>query len=137
MQKKYYLDTSIWLDFIENRNEPNFPKGEWASRLIRKIIRTNSSIVVSDVVIDELKNVGYGYYEIMAIMESLPNVYGVSVRKKHRNRAKQIAARRNVPPGDVVHALIAKEHKAILVTLDFHFLKLRDIIRFKRPQELI
>ncbi len=26
--KKFYFDTSIWLDFFENRDEPNLPKAK-------------------------------------------------------------------------------------------------------------
>jgi len=38
MEKRFYLDTSIWLGFFEERDEPNFPKGTWAKKLIKKII---------------------------------------------------------------------------------------------------
>jgi hypothetical protein len=38
-EERFYLDTSIWLDFFENRNEPNFSKGTLAKELIKKIIK--------------------------------------------------------------------------------------------------
>jgi len=52
-------------------------------------------------------------------------------------RAKDISLKRNLPKGDVLHALIARDNKAILVTLDKHFKKLLDIVESKRPQDLI
>ncbi len=69
MAEKYYLDTSIWLDFFEKRNMPNLPKGDWAHKLLEKITKNND--------------------------------------------------------------------KAILVTLDNHFKSLPEIIKPKRPQDII
>ena len=37
--QRYYLDTSIWLDLFEDRNEPNFPKSDWAEKLNQKITK--------------------------------------------------------------------------------------------------
>ncbi|MBS3138310.1 hypothetical protein J4207_01235 [Candidatus Woesearchaeota archaeon] len=54
----YYFDTSIWLDFIEDRNEPNMPKGEWAHQLLKKVIITDKIICYSDAIIIEFKAVG-------------------------------------------------------------------------------
>ena len=36
MNEKFYFDTSIWLDFFEDRNEPNLPKSDWARKLVTK-----------------------------------------------------------------------------------------------------
>ena len=59
MQRKYYFDTSIWLDFFEKRDEPNFPKGTWAKELINKIIKEDDKILFSDNNLLELINIGY------------------------------------------------------------------------------
>lgn len=48
MGKKFYLDTSIWLDFFENRDEPNLPKGQWANDLLNKIVKDDDLIIYSD-----------------------------------------------------------------------------------------
>ena len=37
---KYYLDTSIWRDYYENRSDKFRPWGEWALILINKILET-------------------------------------------------------------------------------------------------
>jgi len=42
-----------------------------------------------------------------------------------------------VPKGDAIHALIARNHKAVLVTYDQDFEKLNDIINSKTPRELV
>ena len=48
MNKLFYFDTSIWIDFLENRNDPNFPKGEWVKKLIKNIISDSNKIIFSD-----------------------------------------------------------------------------------------
>ena len=57
MRKVFYFDTSIWLDFLENRNEPNIPKGRWVQELVSRIIQSGHKIVYSDLNIIELKTV--------------------------------------------------------------------------------
>ena len=47
MTEKYYLDTSIWLDFLENRNGSNLPKGDWAHKLLDKITENNDKAIYS------------------------------------------------------------------------------------------
>ena len=136
--KKYYLDTSIWLDLFENRNEPNFPKGEWAKTLIKKIIENDDKIVYSDINIVELNNFGYEFFEIEGLFEELKQVLVfVESNDKEVKLAENISVKRNVPKGDVLHAIIARNNKATLITFDKHFTKLSDITEAKTPQEII
>ena len=64
MAERYYLDTSIWLDFFENRNEPNMPKGDWAHALLNKFVEDDDKVVYSDIVLLEIGSVGYTPEEI-------------------------------------------------------------------------
>jgi hypothetical protein len=50
---KYYIDTCIWRDYFENRNDKYRPLGEWAFRFIKKIINEDSLILFSDLVLEE------------------------------------------------------------------------------------
>ncbi len=59
MGRKFYFDTSIWLDFFEDRNEPNLPKGTFITKLIGKILENNDRIVYSEVVKNEMIELGY------------------------------------------------------------------------------
>ena len=52
-------------------------------------------------------------------------------------RAKDLALKRDIPKGDALHALIARDNNSILVSLDNHFQLLKDIAKIKKPQELI
>ena len=138
MSEKYYFDTSIWLDFFEYRNEPNFPKGRWVQELINKIIESDAKILYSDINIVELGVAGYSSQDIDMLFKKLkPILTFIESTNKQIGKAKDLSSKRNIPKGDALHALIARDNKAILVTLDRHFKKLLDIIEPKRPQDLI
>jgi|TARA_Y100000294_G_C8555945_1_gene337196 predicted nucleic acid-binding protein len=138
MAEKYYLDTSIWIDLFEDRNEPNMPKGRWVQELVTKIIETNSKILYSDINIIELGVVGYSPQDVDNLLKKFkPILIFVESTEKELGKAKDLSLKRNVPKGDALHALIARDNKATLVTLDRHFKQLTDIIKSKKPQDII
>jgi len=61
----------------------------------------------------------------------------VLVDKEIVFEAKKLAEQRNIPRGDVLHALIAKKHNFILVTRDKHFNFLTDIVKYFKPEDII
>ena len=86
----------------------------------------------------ELGVAGYQPYEIEELFEKIkPILIFVESTEKQTRKAKDLASKRDVPKGDALHALIARDNKAILITLDNHFKKLLDIIKPKRPQDII
>ena len=138
MVKKYYFDTSIWLDFFENRDEPNLPKGEWANKLINKILKNDDRIIYSDNNVYELNIVGYSQEDIKNMLQPIkPILIFVESTEKQIGKAKDLALKRDIPKRDALHSLIARDNKAILITLDKHFQKLLDIIKPKSPKELV
>ena len=138
MIKKYYFDTSIWLDFFEERDELHFPKGKRAKILLELIVQENHEILCSDVVFLELKSLGYAFFEIEKMFRYLlPVIHIVKSTEKQKKRSRDLAAKRKIPRGDALHALIARDAKAILVTRDKDFQKLLDITIPKKPEELI
>ncbi len=138
MSKRYYFDTPIWLDFFENRDEPNLPKGEWANKLIDKIIAEDKRIIYSDAVKDELIDLGYSINEVEKLFEPLNRILiFVESTKKQFGKAKDLSAKRSVPLLDALHALVARDNKSLLVTRDAHFKKLTDITKYKKPEDII
>lgn len=134
----YYIDTCIWLDFFEDRNEPDFLKTDIAHDLLARIIKDGDVILVSDIVIAELESVGYSRYEIEAFFRPLRAlVVFVESSDKDFGIARDLAAKRSVPRGDALHALIARRHKAAFISYDTDFQKLRDIIRTHAPREFV
>ncbi len=134
---RYYFDTSIWLDLFEDRNEPNLPKGKLVEDLINTIVKNNDIIVYSDLIIDELSSLGYSTYEIEELFKPfLRFLIFTEHTEKHLGKGKDLAAKRKVPLFDAMHALIARDTKAIMVTRDKHFMLLVDIVKSKRPEDV-
>ena len=57
--------------------------------------------------------------------------------KEQRAEARRIAEERKLPPGDVLHAIIARDNNLILVTRDNDFKQLADISSHYKPEHLI
>ncbi|MEK6824380.1 MAG: PIN domain-containing protein, partial [Nanoarchaeota archaeon] len=138
MEKRFYFDTSVWLDFFENRDEPNLPKGAWARKLISKIISKNDRILYSDLTIIELEEGGYSRYELDSLIMPLRKILiFLEATDKQIGISKDLSLKRKIPRKDALHALIARDSRAVLVTLDHHFKQITDIIVSYRTNELL
>jgi len=135
---KYYLDTSIWMDLYEDRRGyNNEPLGEFALKLVSFIKVKSLKLILTDLLIQELE-ANYSIEEINGMFKPFEKIIEkVIINPQQREEAKQIALKRNFPPGDVLHAIIARDTKAVLVTRDKHFNQLVDISKYYRPEELI
>ena len=131
----FYFDTSIWLDVYEKRGK----NGEVALKLIEKIIESRSIILFSHAIIIELKHLDYSLEEIRHIFRviSSENLRRVHISRETLNNAKKISAERNVPEGDVIHSILARDNYANLISRDKHFLKLKDVTKVFFPEEFI
>jgi len=138
MTKKYYIDTSIWMDLYENRKGfKNEPLGEYALRLFSIILTKKHKLIISDLLIKELE-MNYSIEEINGIMKPFERIIEkIIITKEQSDKAKEIATERKVPPGDVTHAIIAKEGNFILITRDKHFRKLQDLSKHYKTEEII
>ncbi|MFH1849986.1 MAG: PIN domain-containing protein [archaeon] len=65
------------------------------------------------------------------------DVMKVIVSKKQSDEAKRLSAERGVPPGDALHAILARDNACILITQDKHFCKLVDVAGSYKPEDLI
>lgn len=138
MAKRFYFDTSIWLDLFENRDEPNFPKGTWARELIKNIAGDEHELVYSDLNLIELEEIGYSYYELENLLKSFSLLLiFIESNSNQIKRAKDLSAKRLVPRKDALHALIARDNECILITFDNHFQSLKDIIIPHKTNEFI
>lgn len=131
----FYFDTSIWIDIYDKRGY----NGEVAKKLLEKIILKDGVILYSDVVIIELKRLGFSDYEIDEILglAKPDHIKRVHVIKNQIEESKRAAKQRGVPLRDALHAILARDHQAQLVSRDWDFEKLRDISRVKKPEDLI
>ena len=137
MVKRYYLDASIYIDYYEDRKDRFRPLGEWAHRLLYNIEQEKSLLFISDLLMEELEK-----YFSQERADLLLNTYASVIKKikfnnKQLKEARKLARKRKVPLEDALHAIIARDNKAILVTRDKHFEKLLDITIPRKPEDLI
>ena len=138
MTNKYYLDTSIWIDIYEDRKGYNQePLGDFAWKLLALIKAKKYKLVISDLLIRELE-MNYSIQEINGMMKLFEDIIEkVTVTKEQRDEAKKIAEERDIPKGDILHAIIARDHELTLITRDKHFKQLEDISKYKKPEDII
>lgn len=138
MVEKYYVDTSIWIDLLEDRKGYNDePLGSYALKLFALIKAKNHKMIVSDILIRELES-NYSVEQINGMVLPFRKVMEkVFVTREQRDEAKKIAEERNLPPGDVLHAIVARDNNLIVITRDKHFKELEDITKHYKPEEII
>ena len=138
MVKKYLIDTSIWIDLYEDRKGFNGePLGDFALKLLSIINVQKDTIVLTDLLLKELE-MNYSLAEINGMFKPFENITEkIITSKDEREEAKNIALKRNLPPGDVLHAIIARNNKLLLITRDKHFKQLEDISKHYKPEDII
>lgn len=140
MAEKYLLDTCIWRDFYEGRfSKSGKPFGKYATSLFVKILKNNDLIVFSEALIWELKK-DYEEKDIENMLNLLflnkVLVY-VSITEEEYFEAKKLVQERCLPFVDCLNAIHARDHKAILVSQDDHYLKgLSDISKAVKPEQV-
>lgn len=140
MTKRYYLDTCIWRDHYENRfGLSGNPLGEYASKLFMRIIKNKEIVLFSELIIRELKS-DYDEKEIdkmLNILLMIGILKRVEISKNDYKEAKRIGTERGLPFGDVLHAILARDNNAVLISQDKHHQELKDIVEVKKPKEII
>lgn len=138
MVKKYYLDTCIWIDYFENRKDRFRPIGEWAFMLIRKIVGNKDLVLYSDSVQDEL-GLFYSDEQIKKVVSIVPNQLLVHLKASTDQIEESVKLSKKVciKRMDVLHAILARDNKAVLVTRDKHFYELSEHLVIKKPEDLI
>ena len=134
-EETFYFNTSIWIDIYDKRGH----NGEVAKKLIEKIIIDNCFVLYSDIVIIELKKLGFSDYEInqMLGIAKPDNLKRANSNKSQFKEAKKLAKQRDVPMRDVLHAIIARDNEIQLISRDRDFCKLKDITQAKFPEEFL
>ena len=127
---KYYLDTCIWMDYYEDRDES-------AYILLCKLLASNSRIIVSKYILEELQS-HYTIEMIRGLTIHFEKIMvNVEISDQQFFEAEKIAKQRHIPVGDALHAILARDNKAIIVTRDKHFQSLKDICKSVKPKDII
>ena len=61
----------------------------------------------------------------------------IQITKEQFEEARKLAKQRNIPLGDIIHAIVARDNEAQLVSRDWDFERLKDITKAKLPEDLI
>ena len=137
MADKYYLDSAIWRDLHEGREDKFRPLGEWAFELLRKARINQGKVLYSDLTVDEL-SVAYGKETINKLLKDSEELLEkVEINEHQVKEAAKLSKKHNIPFGDALHGILARDNNAIMVTRDYHFEKLGDIVSVKKPEDLI
>lgn len=135
--EKFYFDTAIIRDYYENREDRFRPLGEWAFRLLAMIKANGFTLIISDMVLKELRSF-YSKEEISKILTPFNKIIEkVDSNEGQYKEARKIANERKLPLLDALHAIIARDTNSIMITRDKHFLELTDITQYKKPEDII
>ncbi len=136
---KYYLDTCIWRDLHENRVDRFRPLGEWALRLINNIIENKDKVLYSELTVIELK-IKFNeseIEEILRIAKDEGRLEKVNISSIQQKEARVIGRKIRLPWEDALHAILARDNQAMMITRDKHFAEFQGMIEIKKPEELL
>jgi predicted nucleic acid-binding protein len=137
MEEVYLIDTSIWMDMYEDRKGfGGEPLGDYALNLMIKLKATGSIIIITDLLMEELES-NYSMEKIRGMLKPFESqTQKIIATYEQWAEAKKISFERRLPSGDVLHAIMARDNDAILITRDKHFRKIEDISAHYKPEEI-
>ena len=137
---RYYVDTSIWRDLLEDRRDNIKPLSEFAFKFMQKILDEKHTIVFSKEIEVELRK----RFKIEQINELIIERFAkenlvlyVEADNSRVDEAEKLSLERKIPVYDALHAILARANQAILVTRDKHYEELQDIAEIKTPEQVI
>ena len=136
MQKRFYLDTCIWRDLLEDRKSNYSFLGENAFQFLRKCRENDCIVLVSSFVVSELETY-FSKEQIFDLFEPFNDItLFVEPSKESIRLAYEIGEKSSAHYSDIVHALIAKENECVLITRDKHFNFLTELVKVLLPEEV-
>lgn len=138
MQKRFYVDTSIWRDYFEDRRDGIKPLGEFAFQFFKYCNENNCLVFYSDFVVLELKGL-FSEEEIRLIFSIVKKHLLTKVSATEKQLAESYNMKKifkEIPLYDLIHAIMARDSNAILVSRDKHFEYLNKIVEYKLPEKI-
>jgi len=135
---KFYVDTSVWRDYFEDRRDNIRPLGEFAFRFLRECQEKKYTILVSNHIVKELLT-DYSSERIKLLFSNFKNIIKwVAPTKKQRAEAYFVWTKTNrkYPQQGILHSIVARDYKAILISRDRHFNEI-GIVELHFPEEFI
>lgn len=137
MARKFYLDTSIWRDYFEDRRDNIRPLGEFAFDFLKNCEKKKCIVLFSNLIISELE----GYYsneKINHVFSSFKKIIKkVSISDEQKLEAEKISLIiKESHLKDTLHAILAKDNNAVMITRDKHFDSL-SFVEVAKPEDVI
>ena len=136
MAQKFYIDTSIWRDYFEDRKDNLRPLGEFAFQFLKKCLKEKDTVLVSREVSRELLE-KYSKETVEDIFSSFKEIIlkiDYSTGQASEAYFFWVKTNKKFPYADVLHSIIARDNKAILISRDRHFKEI-GVIEPMLPEE--
>ena len=137
MPQKFYLDTSIWRDYYEDRRDRIRPLGEFAFQFLKKCQERKAAIMVSSEVEKELLKY-YSKERVLQVFSSFKDIIvKIDISKEQTQEALSfwVKTGKQFPFSDVLHSILARDNYAVLVCRDKHFWQI-EIAECMMPEEI-
>jgi len=140
MNELIYLDTNIYLDYLESREDRLRPLGEFAFRLLQRTLKCEFKIVISGLVIEELeRHINSDRIKgILNDLKEMNKLIRIEVLSEYKEKARELIKNKNTHIDDALHVVLAQKAGAkILVTRNVeHFIDFQDIINIQYPESI-
>ncbi|MBI5553879.1 MAG: PIN domain-containing protein [Candidatus Diapherotrites archaeon] len=134
---KFYLDTCIWMDYLESRTDGLRPLGEFAFAFLKACKTKKHSILFSELVSFELRQYHSEERIRQMFADHQTTLNEVSISNSQQLEAKMLELKLNeVHKSDILHAILARDNGAILITRDNHFNELSSLVKISKPEEV-
>lgn len=137
--KRFYVDPNSGLDFALNRSDGVRPLGEFAFQFFKKCIRNRWKVLYSNAVLSELGR-KMSPEQIEERCFKIISAQGLLMKVCHADRqvaeAKAISKNEKLPFIDTLHAIIARDNNAVIISRNFHFERLLKIAKVFLPEEI-
>ena len=146
MNKAFYVDTCIWLNFFQKEGDESkgIPYWKLAEDFLDKVMFSESNIIIySDIVLKELQIIlsEKEYKEARKFLENEFKFQWVKILIEDRNEARKLESKYNFEISfyDLIHIAISKRLSFILITRDKQLIDIakENNIEVKKPEELL
>ena len=131
------MDTAIWRDYFEDRKDNIRPLGEFAFRFLKNCEKKGCKVLYSGLVVQELKS-DYSGERVKKVFFPFKHfLVKVSISNEQISEARRmLLSAGGTHLKDVIHAILARDNDAVMVTRDRHFDALIGFVEVAKPEEI-
>jgi len=137
MKRRFYLDTAIWRDYFEDWHDNLRPLGEFAFKFLKDCEKNDCEVLFSPLVAHELHS-HYSAERVKEVFSSFTHyLKEVFISPEELSEARTLNHKlKDTHTSDIVHAILARDNCAVLITRDRHFETLSSIVQILSPEEV-